>query len=72
MSQIPGVALLRNAEGQITHVTVDVQQHTAVLALLEEWNLLGKESFEDGIQNGYSIETSRQRSHDHIDRLWQK
>lgn len=72
MAETSGIALLRNAAGEITHVTIDVQQHKAVLTVLEQWNLIGRESFEEGIDNGYSIETSRQRSHDHIDRLWQK
>ena len=72
MSQIPGIAVLRNMEGEITHVTVDVQQHAAVLTLLESWNLIKTESFEEGIQNGYSIEASRKRMHEHINQLWQK
>lgn len=72
MSETPGVAFLRNASGEITHVTIDVQRHKAVLTVLEHLNLIEKEPFDEGVRNGYSIETSRQRSHDRIDRLWQK
>lgn len=64
--------MLRNASGEITHVTIDVQQHKAVLAALEHWNLINRESFEEGVRNGYSVEESRRRSHETINRLWRQ
>lgn len=70
MIQAEGITTLKNDEGEITHVTIDVQKHKEALPLLKQLGLLEKTQFEIDCENGTSIEESRKRIHAKIDNLW--
>ena len=43
MTAIPGVEIQKDANGQLTHVQIDVRQHKEAIPMLEELGLLPQE-----------------------------
>ena len=48
MTMIPGVELTRNANGEATHVAIDLQKHPEAVSLLKEAGLIPKTKAELG------------------------
>ena len=73
MPRIAGITTKKNGRGEITHVTINLQQHRqAIIPLLNQLGIIQKTEFQRECENGYTIEESRKRVHAKIDTLWKK
>lgn len=73
MPNVKGITTIKNEEGKITHVTIDVQEYKEVITpMLYELGVMEKTAFQVECEKGISIEESRKKIHAKIDSLWQK
>jgi hypothetical protein len=72
MAAISGVTTKKNVKGQLTHVTVDVKKHAAVIPMFKELGLLPKTTFQKERESGITLEQFRKNMHKRIDDLWSK
>lgn len=76
MSHIAGVVTQKNNLGEITHVTIDVKKHGAIIIpVLEKLGLVEKSKLQQKLESDtwLTVEESRQRSIDFVNSLpWKK
>jgi hypothetical protein len=73
MPQIAGVTTKKNVKGEITHVTINVKKHEAVITpVLEEMGVLKKMSFQERYEKAYTIEQMKQMTLTHLRSIWKK
>ena len=72
MAAIAGVTTKKNAKGQLTHVTVNVKKHTAVIPMFKELGLLSKTTFQKERENGITVNQLKDSLLEQIDELWSK
>jgi hypothetical protein len=72
MAAIAGVTTKKNVKGQLTHVTVDVKKHAAVIPMFTELGLLPKTTFQIERQNGITVNELKESLLEQIDELWSK
>ncbi len=73
MANIDGISTIKNAKGEITHVTIDIQKHQELIPLLQKMGALERPDFEKECERALSVEESLQRSLNFIDTLpWKK
>ncbi len=56
MAAKSGIALKKNAEGNLTHVAIDVRKHPQAIPLLKEAGLLPKTQFENDCEGALTHE----------------
>lgn len=54
MTAIPGVQVKKDANGELTHVQIDVRQHKEAIPVLEELGLISKQ--ESTSEKDYSVD----------------
>jgi hypothetical protein len=72
MAAIAGITTKKNTKGQLTHITVDVKKHAAIIPMFNELGLLPKTAFQKERENGITLEEFRSNMHKRIDDLWSK
>jgi hypothetical protein len=72
MAAIAGVTTKKNAQGKITHITVDVRKHKEVIPMFNEIGLMPKTKFQEQCEKGTPIEEAFDEVKKHIKDLWQK
>jgi hypothetical protein len=72
MAAIAGITIKKNIKGQLTHVTVDVKKHAAVIPMFKELGLLPKTTFQKERENGITVKELKDTLLEQIDELWSK
>ncbi len=73
MIDIKGIETQTNSEGEITHLTIDVEKHKHIVApILEQLALSEKEKFDAKWKSGISPEQLKENLHKRIEKLWAK
>lgn len=72
MATIAGIKTKKNIKGQLTHVTVDLKKHAAVIPIFNELGLLPKTKFQKERESGITLEEFKSNMHKRIDDLWSK
>jgi hypothetical protein len=72
MASIAGITIKKNIKGQLTHVTVDVKKHAAVIPMFNELGLLPKTTFQKERENGITVKELKDSLLEQIDELWSK
>jgi hypothetical protein len=72
MAAIAGITIKKNIKGQLTHVTVDVKKHAAVIPMFKELGLLPKTTFQKERENGITVKKLKDSLLEQIDELWSK
>jgi hypothetical protein len=72
MAAIAGITIKKNIKGQLTHVTVDVKKHAAVIPMFKELGLLPKTTFQKERENGITVKELKDSLLEQIDELWSK
>ena len=73
MPQIAGIATQKNANGDITHITIDVRKHRKMITpVLQQLGITEKSKFKKEREAGYTIEQTRNMLLDHIENIWKK
>jgi hypothetical protein len=73
MTRIEGIETVRNAAGEITHLTIDVQKQQELAApILEQLSINKKTAFQNEWEQAINVEDARKRSLQHIDELWDR
>ena len=73
MPRIAGIATKKNIKGEITHVTINVEKHRAVITpMLYELGIIEKNKFQQEIDGAITLEDFRKRMHNRINKSWKK
>ncbi len=72
MPQLEGITTTKNIEGEITHLTIDIQKNKDLKPLLTELGLLPKTTFQKNCEDAISMEEFRKRVHKKLNDLWLK
>jgi hypothetical protein len=72
MAAVAGITTKKNIKGQITHVTVDVKKHSAMIPMFNELGLLPKTKFQKERENGITVNELKDSLLEQIDELWSK
>jgi BMFP domain-containing protein YqiC len=73
MIDIEGIETQTNKDGQITHLTLDVEKYKDILApIMNQLALSEKEAFDNKWRKGISPEELKQNLHKRIEKLWAK
>ena len=70
MSNVTGVTIQKDNNGQLTHVSVDLIENPKALALLQEIGLVEKTEFERECEKGMDVHTFRRRAKDEVSKTW--
>jgi saccharopine dehydrogenase-like NADP-dependent oxidoreductase len=71
MAAIAGITK-KNIKGQLTHVTLDVKKHAAVIPMFKELGLLPKTTLQKQRENGITVRELKDSLLEQIDELWSK
>jgi hypothetical protein len=72
MAAVAGITTQKNVKGQITHITIDVKKHAAIIPTFNELGLLPKSAFQKERKSGITLEEFRTNMHKRIDDLSSK
>ncbi len=73
MESIAGITTQKNAQGDITYVTIDVQKHRDVITpLLKQLGLIEKTEFQKECEGGLTVSEARESSLKFIEEIWRK
>jgi hypothetical protein len=73
MIDIEGIEAQTNKDGQITHLTLDVEKYKDILVpIMNQLALSEKEAFDNKWKKGISPEKLKQNLHKRIEKLWAK
>lgn len=72
MAAIAGIKTIKNVKGQLTHVTVDLKKHAAVIPIFNELGLLPKTKFQKEWDSCITVEEFKNNMLQQIDHLWSK
>lgn len=75
MARIAGVTTQKDTKGNLTHVTINLKKHKAVLPLLEQMGVIEKSELQKMMDSGkwFTIEEARAHTHEFIKKLpWKK
>jgi hypothetical protein len=73
MARIAGIATKRNTKGEITHVTIDVQKHRALITpMLYELGIIEEKTFNQECEAAIPLEDFRKKMHKRVSGLWKK
>jgi selenocysteine-specific translation elongation factor len=73
MPNVKGITTIKNIEGKITHVTIDVEEYKDVITpMLYELGVMEKTAFQIECEKGISPEDLRKHLLTTVDNLWKK
>ncbi len=73
MARIAGIATKKNTKGEITHATINVQKHRALITpMLYELGIIEKGAFEEECEQAISLEEFRKKMHKRVNAAWQQ
>ena len=73
MPRIAGVATKKNNRGEITHVTINVEKHRALITpMLYELRVIEKTTFQQECEQAIPFEDFRKKMHKRVKAAWQK
>jgi hypothetical protein len=73
MARIAGVATKKNTRGEITHVTINVEKHRALITpMLYELGVIENTAFQQECEQAIPLEDFRKKMHKRVNAAWQK
>jgi len=73
MASIAGVTTQKNAKGDITYVTIDVEKHRDVITpVLRQLGVIEKTEFQKECEGGLTVGEARESSLKFIEEIWRK
>ena len=71
MTDITGIAIRKNEEGKVTHITFDVDKHKEFLQpVLKDLGIIEKTRFRQDFEKGLTVEEARRDMIEHINNLY--
>lgn len=74
MARIAGVTTQKDTKGNVTHVTINLKKHKAVLPLLEQMGVIEKSELQKMMDSGtwLTVEEARAHTIKHVREKWNK
>jgi hypothetical protein len=72
MANIEGISTRKNEQGEITHVTIDIQKHKEIIPMLEQMGVIEKSTFQKEFDESFSLEEARNILFERIENKWKR
>lgn len=73
MIDIKGIETQSNLQGEITHITLEVEKYKDILEpILEQLAQAQKTDFDKKWATGIGLEDARKKTHEYIRKMWKK
>ena len=72
MANIEGISTQKNEQGEITHVTIDIQKHKEIIPVLEQMGVIEKSAFQKEFDDSFSLEDARNILFERIENKWKR